>query len=406
MLKYRELDWKLVGAVLLLSLIGILLIMSAQYHADSDYTRMYWERQLMWLGVAMIVFALVLHIPLRFFDFVTYLLYGIAIVLLIAVLFFGGSRAGAATRFFQFGPVNLAPSDIAKLAVLFALSRYLAYSKLPVASKRRLAVSTLIVLVPMALILKQPDLGTAVVFPVILFGLWFWSGLSPIYMLLIVSPLFSLVAASHWLAWAVYFLVLLVVIFLFRPGAAFSFLTVVANLAFGMITPFIWNRMADYQKARILTFLDPGMDPRGAGYQIIQSKIAIGSGGIWGKGFLEGSQTRLDFLPERHTDFIFSVLGEEFGLWGSLLVVALFGFIFYRAVHIAARCRSTFASNVVMGATFILLFQFFVNIGMTLGFMPVTGLALPFLSYGGTSLVLSWTLVALIVSADYHWQEY
>ncbi|MBD3333832.1 rod shape-determining protein RodA [candidate division GN15 bacterium] len=406
MLKYRELDWKLVGAVLLLSLIGILLIMSAQYHADSDYTRMYWERQFMWLGVAMIVFALVLHIPLRFFDFVTYLLYGIAIVLLIAVLFFGGSRAGAATRFFQFGPVNLAPSDIAKLAVLFALSRYFAYSKLPVASKRRLAVSTLIVLVPMALILKQPDLGTAVVFPVILFGLWFWSGLSPIYMLLIVSPLFSLVAASHWLAWAVYFLVLLVVIFLFRPGAAFSFLTVVANLAFGMITPFIWNRMADYQKARILTFLDPGMDPRGAGYQIIQSKIAIGSGGIWGKGFLEGSQTRLDFLPERHTDFIFSVLGEEFGLWGSLLVVALFGFIFYRAVHIAARCRSTFASNVVMGATFILLFQFFVNIGMTLGFMPVTGLALPFLSYGGTSLVLSWTLVALIVSADYHWQEY
>ncbi len=406
MLKYHELDWKLIGAVLLLSLIGILLIMSAQYHADSDYTRFYWERQLMWLGAAMLVFAIVLHVPLRFFDFVTYLLYGIAIALLVAVLFVGGSRAGSATRFFHFGPINLAPSDIAKLAVLFALARFFAYTKLPVASKRRLAVSALLVVVPMALILKQPDMGTAMVFPVILFGLWFWSGLSPIYMLLIVSPLFSLIAASHWLAWAAYFLVLIVVIFLFRPGAAFSFLAVVANLAFGMITPFIWNRMADYQKARILTFLDPGMDPRGAGYQIIQSKIAIGSGGIWGKGFLEGSQTRLDFLPERHTDFIFSVLGEEFGLWGSLLVVGLFGFIFYRAVHIAARCRSSFASNVVMGATFILLFQFFVNIGMTLGFMPVTGLALPFLSYGGTSLLLSWTLVALIVSADYHWQEY
>ena len=164
--------------------------------------------------------------------------------------------------------------------------------------------------------------------------------------------------------------------------------------------------MADYQKLRMLTFLDPGRDPRGAGYQIIQSKIAIGSGGVWGKGLLSGSQTRLDFLPERHTDFIFSVLGEEFGLWGSLLVIILFGVIFYRAIRIATRCRSRFASNVAIGAATVLLFQFFVNIGMTLGFMPVTGLALPFLSYGGTSLVLTWTLIGLIVSADYRWQEY
>jgi rod shape determining protein RodA len=216
----------------------------------------------------------------------------------------------------------------------------------------------------------------------------------------------SLVAASHWLAWALYFVVLLTFLFLSRPGMLFSILTVVANLGFGIITPFIWNRMAEYQQARILTFLDPGRDPRGAGYQIIQSKIAIGSGGIWGKGLLAGSQTRLDFLPERHTDFVFSVLGEEFGLWGALIVITLFGVIFYRAVRIAARCRSRFASGITMGATAVLLFQFFVNVGMTLGFMPVTGLALPFLSYGGTSLMLTWVLIGLIVSADYRWQEY
>jgi rod shape determining protein RodA len=240
----------------------------------------------------------------------------------------------------------------------------------------------------------------------VLFVLWFWSGLSIGYLFLILSPLVSLVAASHWLSWSLYFVILLLIIAAVRPGVLMGITTVILNLAFAAITPLLWTRLADYQKLRILTFLDPGRDPRGAGYQIIQSKIAIGSGGIWGKGFLGGSQTRLDFLPERHTDFIFSVLGEEFGLWGSLIVIFLFGYVFYRAIRIAAKCRSRFASNVAMGAAAILMFQFLVNVGMTLGFMPVTGLALPFLSYGGTALVLAWALIGLIVSADYHWQEY
>ncbi len=405
MLKYSELDWKVIVAALLLSIIGVLLILSAQHYADSDYKQTYFLRQLLWLALALIAFAVVIHLPLRLYDFSAYMVYGGTILLLVLVLFVGSSRMGA-TRWFSFGPVNLAPSDIAKLTLLLALARFFAYSKRSPASKRRLAMSAIMTLIPVALILKQPDLGTSLVFWVILFGLWFWSGLSPAYLVLILSPLVSLVAASHWLAWALYFLVLLVFLFMLKPGLYFGIVTVVANLGFGIITPFIWGRLADYQKLRILTFLDPGRDPRGAGYQIIQSKIAIGSGGIFGKGFLGGSQTRLEFLPERHTDFVFSVLGEEFGLWGSVLVLILFGVIFYRAIRIAARCRSKFASNLAFGAAVIILFQFFINIGMTLGFMPVTGLALPFLSYGGTSLVLSWTLVGLIVSADYHWQEY
>lgn len=402
---YRTLDWKLITAVLVLSLIGIMLIMSAQYHAETVYQQTYYQRQAMWLVVALVAFFAVIHLPLRLFDLTAYLLYGISLGLLALVLVIGSSQAGPA-RWFTFGSVHLAPSDIAKVTLILALSRFLAYSKLPVTSKRRLAVSVILMVIPVALILRQPDLGTSLVFPVILFVLWFWSGLSPWYMLLILSPLVSLVAASHWLSWALYFVVLIVFLAILRPGLLFSIITVTFNLGFGTITPFVWNRLADYQKARILTFLDPGRDPRGAGYQIIQSKIAIGSGGLWGKGFLAGSQTRLDFLPERHTDFIFSVLGEEFGLWGALLAMALFVFIFYRAVRIAVRCRSRFASNLVMGATAILFFQWLINIGMTLGIMPVTGLALPFLSYGGTALVLAWVLIAFIVSADYHWQEY
>ncbi|MBU8933564.1 MAG: rod shape-determining protein RodA [candidate division Zixibacteria bacterium] len=405
MLKYSDLDWKLISSALALSLIGVLMIMSAQYHADSEFAQHYYQRQLIWLAIAIVVFAVVVHLPLRLFDVTAYLLYGVMLAALVAVLFVGSTRMGA-SRWFSFGPINLAPSDLAKLTLVFALARFFAYTKLGAASKRRLALSFMLTVVPMALILKQPDLGTSLVFPVILLALWFWSGLSLLHLFLIISPLVSLLAASHWLAWAVYFVVLLSILFLLRPGMLFGVSAVVTNLASGIVTPFLWNRLAEYQKLRILSFLDPGLDPRGAGYQIIQSKIAIGSGGVLGKGLLEGSQTRLDFLPERHTDFVFSVIGEELGLWGAMIVITLFTYLLYRAIRIAARCRSRFASYVVFGASSIFLLQLLVNVGMTLGVMPVTGLALPFISYGGTSLVLSWTIVALIVSADYHWQEY
>lgn len=404
-LKYRELDWQLIGAALVLSVVGVLLIMSALHYSDSTFQQEYFVRQIIWLAIALAVFAFVVHLPIRLYDFGAYLLYALALILLVAVLFWGTSRMGS-MRWFSFGLINFAPADLAKLAVVFGLARYLAYSKLPPTSKRRLAFTALLAIVPMMLILKQPDLGTSLVFPVLLIALWFWSGLRPIYLLLILSPFVSLLAATHWIAWAIYLGLLLIFLFLVRPGLIFSILIVTANMVTGTILPLLWNRLAEYQQRRILTFLDPGIDPRGAGYQIIQSKIAIGSGGFLGKGFLEGSQTRLDFLPERHTDFIFSVLGEEFGFWGALIVIALFTFIFIKAIRIANRCRSKFLSNIVIGATVILLFQFFVNVGMTLGFMPVTGLPLPFLSYGGTSLVLTWTLIALIVSAGYRWQEY
>lgn len=406
MLDYKALDWKLICAVLLLSLIGILLIMSAQHYAESTYDQDYYLRQLLWLAIALIVFIIIVHVPLRLLDLTAYLLYGISLGLLILVLMIGASKMGEARRFFTFGPISLAPSDIAKICCLLVLSRFFAYTKLSVTSRRRLAASAIMAIIPAMLVLKQPDLGTSLVFFVLLFGLWFWSGLTIGYLFLILSPLLSLIAAFHWISWSAYFAVLLVMLGFIRPGMLMGITTVVMNLAFGIVTPFFWGNLQEYQKLRILTFLDPGRDPRGAGYQIIQSKIAIGSGGVSGKGLLGGSQSRLEFLPERHTDFIFSLQAEEFGLMGSVVVLLLFAFIFYRAIKVAVRCRSRFASNLVMGAAVILLFQVVTNIGMTLGIMPVTGLALPFLSYGGTALVFAWTLVGLIVSADYRWQEY
>ncbi len=397
---YRNIDWHLVGSALALSFIGVAMIYSAQFDASTGASLNYYIRQSLWLIVALAAFAVVIRISLRTIDVASYVLYLVSFLLLVLVLMIGSSRMGA-SRWFDLGPFSFSPSDIAKLALLVSLSRFFAYTRLPPQSKRRLSFSAVLAIIPAILIMKQPDLGTSLVLIALLFSLWFWSGLSPLYIILIISPLISLIAAFHWVPWVIYLILLIIYILLLRPGFVFGVFTMVVNLAFGVFTPFVWNHLADYQKLRVLTFLDPGRDPQRAGYQIIQSKIAIGSGGLLGKGYLGGSQSQLKFLPERHTDFVFSVLGEELGLWGTLLVVGIFAYLFYRGMRIAARCRSKFASNLAWGALTILFFQFFVNIGMTIGLMPVTGLPLPFVSYGGTSLLLSWVLIGLIAMAEY-----
>jgi rod shape determining protein RodA len=214
------------------------------------------------------------------------------------------------------------------------------------------------------------------------------------------------VCGFHWFTWALFFLGFLVVLYYLKPGLIFGVITILLNFAVGTVTPLIWSRLHDYQKLRILTFLDPGRDPQGAGYQILQSKVAIGSGGILGKGFLQGSQTKLAFLPMQHTDFIFTVVGEELGLLGALVILALFTFLIIRGIIIAKKARNTFASFTAIGITTIFAFQMLVNMGMVLGIMPVTGLPLPFLSYGGSSMLLSWIGVGLLLAIGYKWYEY
>ncbi len=403
-IKSRDFDWLLLLAAVLLSVFGIVLIFSAQYHSDAPGAQSFFYKQILWLVIAIIAFVIVINIPPRLYDFSAYLFYALMVILLLAVLFI--KTGSGVSRWLSIGPINFQPSEFAKLAVLLALARFFAYSKLPPESTKRLAMSIIIVIIPVALILKQPDLGTSLVYFVLLFSLWFFSGLSPLYLLLIISPLVSLIAAFHWIAWVIYFVLLLLLLFLGRPGMLFGVFVTIVNLAFGMMTPLIWNRLADYQKMRILIFLDPGRDPQRAGYQIIQSIISIGSGGLSGKGILDGSQTRLEYLPVRHTDFVFSVLGEEMGFVGGLVVIFLFAFIIIRGIKIANKCRSMFLGMVAWGAVTIIFFQMLVNIGMALGLMPVTGLPLPFVSYGGTSLLFFWILIGLLILADRRWQEY
>jgi rod shape determining protein RodA len=256
------------------------------------------------------------------------------------------------------------------------------------------------------MVLKQPDLGTSIVFVAVLITVLYWSGLPATYMLLLITPVVSLIASYHWISWVVFFVLVLVLLQMIKPGTLFSIATISVNLLSGMIMPLIWNRLQDYQKMRILVFLDPGRDPLGAGYQIIQSKVAVGSGGLWGKGYMAGTQTNLAFIPERHTDFVFSVIGEEFGFWGGLLILIAFAGIILLGIQVALKCRNRFSSFVVIGGVTIIAFQLAVNVGMALGLMPVTGLPLPFISYGGSSLLMSWMILGLIVNSELNWQEY
>jgi rod shape determining protein RodA len=402
-LKTEDFDFNLLTTALILSLIGVLLIYSSK-HASLDEQNLF-LKQLLWVFVALIAAGVILVIPLRLHEILSYLYYLSAIFLLVAVFFFGTTRLGA-TRWFELGGFSFQPSELAKIATVFALARYLSYTKRSFYSLLWIGAVLLIGFVPLFMVLRQPDLGTSFVFLAIVFSMLYWAKVPLLFIFLIFSPLISLIAGFHWLSWAIFFSLLLYILYKLRPALLFSIVILVLNLAFGILTPLLWNRLHDYQKLRVLVFLDPNRDPLGAGYQIIQSKVAIGSGGILGKGFLQGSQTKLAFLPMQHTDFIFSIVGEEFGLIGSLIFLGLFFYLIYRGITIASKARNSFNSFVAFGLTSIFAFQGMVNLGMAMGLLPVTGIPFPLVSYGGSSLLISWISIGLLLAIHYKWTEY
>jgi rod shape determining protein RodA len=399
----REYDPIFIGAAVALTGIGIVLVFAAQFNAPDPAERNYWNRQLLWSAVALVGFLLAVRVPLRFHEVFAYVYLGAIGLVLLGLLLLGRAIDG---RWISLGPAYLQPSEIAKIAVLLALSRYLAYLKRPLFGWKPLLTVAALVGPISLLVLKQPDMGTALVFLAMSLVLIFWGGVPPVGLFLLLSPFISLILAFDWIVWISFAAVLIVVLVVVRPRLILSIMVVTANLAFGVVTPILWNQLLPYQQNRILVFLNPGADPRGAGYQIIQSKVAIGSGGFWGKGLLEGTQTGLHFLPAKHTDFIFSVCGEEFGFVGSLALLLLFGIYLWRAINTGALTRNRFGRFLAVGAAGIVAFQLLVNVGMTLGLMPVTGIPLPFVSYGGSSLVLFWFITGLIVNVRRNWQEY
>ncbi|MCP4631478.1 MAG: rod shape-determining protein RodA [candidate division Zixibacteria bacterium] len=391
---------------LLLSIIGIIGIYSTGLNEDYTIYQGMYIKQAIWAGVGILLFIVIQFIPLRIHEMFAYIYYFIALILLIAVLWFGNAGSTKAVRWFDLGVFHLQPSELAKLAVVFALARFFTYYRRKFPDTGSILFVLVLGFIPFALVVKQPDLGTALVFSVITMFMLYWAGLTFFQLFLFISPFVSMTAASHPIPWAIFMVLLLGLLIIIRTDIKISIGVYLINIGFGVLTPVLWSKLHDYQKMRILTFLDPGRDPRGAGYQIIQSKIAIGSGGLWGTGIGEGTQTKLAFLPTQHTDFIFSVIGEEFGFIGGALILILFLVLLIRSISIAAKTRKGFLGLATGGIVIIILFQALVNIGMAIGLMPVTGLPLPFVSYGGTSMLVFWIIIGLVNAVNRDWRYY
>jgi rod shape determining protein RodA len=391
-------DPALLVLVVGLTLFGVAMIYSAgQVDVPDTATAGAWKRQLMWLGVSVVALAVVLRVEMKWFEWAAVPAYVVGVGALLLTLAFGTGH-GTATgvrSWLQIGTFHVQPAQFANLATILLLGRVMGGRRDPPQTLSALWKPVAIVALPLALVVLQPDLGTAMVFGAILLAALFWGGTPAGLLFLLVSPLFGLLLAFQVWLFSAYMVALVVFLWMYRVYLWEGTLVGVVNLAAGTIALPLWNTLAPYQKARLQVFLDPSLDPRGAGWNVIQSRVAIGSGGLFGKGFTMGTQKRLAFLPEQHTDFIFSVIGEEMGFVGTALVLLVYGLILWRLVKIAERVADPFAGMVVFGIFGAWITHIVVNIGMTVGVMPITGIPLPFLSYGGSFLLASFVAVGM-----------
>ena len=363
----RNFDYNLLIIAILIFCIGLALLYSVSHQREDapklGFQAPRWSgnlllKQVIWMCAGIVAFLIMLTLNYRKLANFIYPLYGLTILLLVLVLIFGRTRLGA-HRWLTLGGLNFQPSEFAKIVVILTLARYLGQRRPGVISGmedfKSLLIPFLIAALPIFLIIKQPDLGTALsLLPVVFCMLYIWGA---------------------------------------RIKHLFFILIGMTGLS-----PFLWQLLKSYQKMRLTVFLNPDIDPLGAGYAIIQSKIAIGSGGIFGKGWLKGTQSQLNFLPERHTDFIFSVLAEEWGLIGAMVLIFLYLLLIRRALAITSETSETFGKLIASGIVAMFSFHIVVNIAMSMGLMPVVGLPLPLLSYGGSSLLTTMISLGILES--------
>jgi rod shape determining protein RodA len=376
--------------VLALITFGVLMVYSAGQTDVPTSARGAWVRQIVWIGLATIAAAVAFRINSRLLEWGAPGIYALGLLLLMITLLVGTGAGSAASSksWLQIGGIRIGqPVELAKLATILLLARYLSSLREPPDSLRRLVVPGMIAAVPFLLVLRQPDLGSAIVFVGILFGMLFWAGVSPRLLLLLASPVVSLLLAADTRWWGAWMLLLFFLLLLWRAYVAEGVLIYLVNAAMGVLAIMIWNNLKPYQQRRLTSFLNPESDPVSAGYHAIQSKVAIGSGGIFGNGFLDGPQKRLAFLPEQYTDFIFAVVGEELGFIGVMAALILFFIFFAILLRIARRATDPFSSLMVFGILALFFTHLFENVGMTINVMPITGIPLPFFSYGGSFLL-------------------
>jgi rod shape determining protein RodA len=392
-------DWGFAITMAALLVIGLVLVYSASQVPMSPAKSALFGHQVTWLGLGLIVLFLIAAIPFRFWEEYSHFFYAVSLVLLLAVPAMGVASLGA-RRWLSVGGFQFQPSELAKLATILLVARMLSRPRFDLRRLSHVVPVLAAAAVPFVLILIEPDLGTSLSIPAAVIPMLFWAGLPIGVILVLGSPLLSAVLSLNIWAWLLYLLVVAAILVLSRARRNLVVAVLAINMAVAAGTPILWNSLKPYQRQRVVTFLNPEQDRAQAGYQVIQSKIAIGAGGWGGQGYLKGTQKGLGFLPQNHTDFIFSVLGEEWGFFGCAAVLLLFGFLVHRGLGIALKARSRFGSTLVVGICGMLVFHVAVNVSMTLGLAPVTGLPLPFLSYGGTFLVTTLALMGFVLNVS------
>jgi rod shape determining protein RodA len=400
---WRYFDWRLFLAGLGLSVGGLLNI--AATHNPEQF-----KRQLLSLALGLAVFLLATIWDYRRFRRWAEILFCAAVFLLLVVLNIGYEAYGA-QRWLDLRLLTFQPTELMKPALILLLAKFLEQKQGRLDTLLDILPGLALVGLPFFLIYEQPDLGSAIVLLVIFLAMSFWAGLKPSRLFLLASPLLSVLALyalplDPRASWGIYLVLLAVLLWRFRlplweAGVYFAF-----NLGAGLCSSFFWNSLSLYQRNRILSFINPDIDPlaRGVRYHMVKSVIAVGSGGFFGKGFFRGALTNLRYIPQQHTDFIFSVIGEEFGFVGAVLTVLAVFYLLGRIYQTAVNASTDFGRYIAVGVLALLGFQAAVNVGMNVGLLPVVGLPLPFVSYGGTSLVMSWLGLGLAQSIATHRQ--
>ncbi|GAB4483915.1 MAG: rod shape-determining protein RodA [Thermodesulfovibrionales bacterium] len=351
-------DWLTFGIIVLLTVIGILTIFSATRQPGDAAQASFYLKQIVWLFVSIAALIVIVSFDYLWLERAAIALYAIGVVLLVIVLIMGRTGMGA-QRWISLGPISFQPSEFFKLIFVIMLSSYYAVSKEELGTRALIRVFFLLVFIPFVLLFKQPDLGTA----------------------LVVLMIFS----SLSLAKGLHRKLLLTII-------------IIGLVSLPFLGNVFWSGLKEYQKNRIVAFINPEVDPTGIGYHINQSKVAIGSGEVTGKGYLNGTQGPFRFLPEKHTDFIFAVFAEEWGFVGSAFLLGLYFILITRGLDTARKAKDPFGRFLALGITFMFCIYFFINIGMTLGMMPVVGIPLPFMSYGGTALLSNFVAAAILIN--------
>ena len=391
-----EIDWILIFLSVGLTAIGTVGIRSTEMKIPDSET---WFQHGLFGAIGLLLAFTILRSNYQNLLRWKWLIYGVTNISLLAVMLIGTKALGA-QRWITIGGFNIQPSEFAKLGVIITLAALLeehTAEKLPAIVK-----SLSIVAVPWILVFLQPDLGTSLVFGAVSMGMLYWGNAKLGWLVLLVSPLVSAILFGvYFPAWLIWVNVMGVVAWLNLPWRWIGSLVATAvNVACGQLGQTLWGLLKDYQKDRLILFLAPEKDPLGGGYHLIQSRIAIGSGEMWGRGLFHGTQTQGNFIPEQHTDFIFSAIGEEFGFVGAVVVVCLFWLICLRLVIVASTAADNFGSLLCIGIMSMIVFQVVVNLGMTIGLAPVTGIPLPWMSYGRSALLTNFLAIGLAGSVS------